>query len=366
MAMWKRALANLRQAGKRIETDGESVEASTAANPLQGKDYSTVTAYEGESLCTDAMAGQLMQGVQLSLAELEDRTIGWLYRGHPVMVFGVEVPEVEDVTRRQDFWQRVHLLSCCSALDSGGRSAWVGTDLGSIRAAFPDDSLMLCQSCLTTLNHDNYRRAGRTERQLIEQHFDFVSHVQRFSHQYFSDKPLFWKPGERPAPFDEAVQPGPAEASACPSCGCAPEGAGWRLPETIAAELSLAPGTCIPCAMREAPGCLHIDDASALSAARQRFNYFAASYSGKMESSWKLAEAILPLTWLPLLRGLEDLLPPPELFYQFDSARQPAVLAWPGQQRGILPDGASTGEPPSGWSLWTRREILREFGLKDS
>ncbi|MFI2813214.1 hypothetical protein [Microbulbifer zhoushanensis] len=374
MAMWKQALASLRHASRQVLADNGDPDAPRPGPSLQPGPETAATPPDAPTSqgapTAEAIEIQLNEGMQVSLSSLEPTPVGWTYRRHPVMVFGVEVPEVEDADRRREFWQRVHLLPCCGALDSGERSAWIGTDLEMMRSSFADSPLTLCQSCLTTLNHDDYRRADSRERQQIQQAFDFVGHVQRFSHQYFDTGYTFWQPGEAPSPADESSlvteEKEEKGIEACPGCGCASDQAGWRLPGSIGNQHSLPAGICIPCAVRQTRGCLHIDEEVALTAARLRFEYFAATYRGKMENSWKLAEAILPLTWLPLLRGLEKLLPAPELFYQFESGRAPAVLAWPGQHRGILPDGASTAEPPTDWSLWTRREILREFGLKDS
>lgn len=362
MALWKQALAKLRGAADTVrppesDTDsGAAVEPQAQPAAVGGE---TTAGPEGAnesrdarpaSAASEALARELRTGIQVSIGDLEPCTAGWRYRGHPVMVFGTEAPELADAGRRRDFFSLVHLFPCCGALESEERSVWVATDLAALNKAQPQGPFEFCRACLDAA----VGRGADTSR------FEFVTHVRSHAGSYFAESACYWEPGANPLP----LQPPADEAEgSCPNCGCASEEPGWQLCAADTQQLALPGGTCLLCAERQLDGCLHPGGAELLGAAQVRYRFLLSQAAQAPEPSWKLAEAILPLAWQPLLRGLQRMLPPPELFYAFSDSAAPAVLAWPALGRGVVEE-ALAPEDAEGWSLWSREQIESELGFK--
>ncbi|WP_308363740.1 MULTISPECIES: hypothetical protein [unclassified Microbulbifer] len=357
MALWKQALAKLRGAADSVRPpesgeDSESGPVAEAVAELVADDAVDATGSDQPAVADgEALARELRAGIQVSLGELEPCAAGWRYRGHPVMVFGAEAPELAEPERRRDFFSLVHLFPCCGALENDERSVWVATDLASLNEAQSQGPLNVCRTCLDA-------SAGRGS---ASAEFDFPAHVRSHADSYFSASACHWKPGANPLP----LQPPAAEAEgSCPNCGCASEEPGWQLSARDAEQLALPEGICLLCAERQVDGCLHLGETALLEAAWARYHYLVAQAAQTPAPSWKLAEAILPMAWQPLLRSLQQMLPPPELFYPIEEGVPPTVLAWPALSRGIVVDEALALEGVSGWSLWSRGQIESELGFK--
>lgn len=347
MALWKQTLAKLRGVDA---TPASRAKAQAEGDvEAQADDTEGVTQPEGDA--DSALARELRSGIEISIGDLENCGAGWRYRGHPVMVFGTDAPELEG-PRRRDFFSQVHLYPCCGALESETRSAWVGTDLAGINVSHGQGPFSLCRSCLEAA-------AGRSADPVA---FDFSSHVRSHGDSYFGEVPCYWRPGADSQPLR---LPAAEVEGSCPLCGCASEDAGWQLSVHDARQLSLDEGTCLLCAERRVEGCLHFQGEQLLSAARARYRFLVAQAAKAPVPSWKLAEAILPSGWQPLLQSLQRILPPPELFFDYAESLPPAVLAWPALSRGVVDRmGAAEKEAAAGWNLWTRAQIEAELGFK--
>jgi len=346
VALWKQALAKLRGA-----TDpAQPVEAGVETAVLEVEHAEEADARESESAAIDrnALARALQSGIQLSIGDLDPCGAGWRYRGHPVMVFGTEAPELEGEHRQRDFHSLVHLFPCCGALQTEGRSAWAGTDLQRINAEHGQGPFRFCKVCVEAA-------AGRGADPAA---FEFPAHVRSHADSYFADASCYWTPGANSEPLQPPAQ---ASGQGCPQCGCAALDDGWQLHDEDARRLALAEGICVLCAERRVDGCLHLSGEQLLAAARVRYDYLIGQAARAPAPSWKLAQAILPLGWQPLLHSLERVLPPPELFFECAESGQAAVLAWPALRRGVVERIA--GGNVADWKLWSRAQIEAELGF---
>ena len=355
MALWKQALAKLRGAadvakpsGTETECGGDD-ELALVDNDTEAEGEDAAPA--SKAVDRQALARELQSGIEVSLGDLEFLGAGWRYRGHPVMVFGADVPELE-AYRQRDFFSLVHLYPCSGVLQNETVAAWVGTDLEQINAVHGQGPFRLCRACLEAAAGRGANATG----------FEFASHVRSHGDSYFADAPCYWQPGANSEPLRA---PASGAGGNCPHCGCRAEEGGWQLASEDAEQLGLPVGSCLLCAERRVKGCLHLAGEELLAAARVRYHYLVAQAAKVPAPSWKLAEAILPLGWQPLLHSLQRVLPPPELFFVYVESAQPAVLAWPSLRRGIVESADSAREAiAEEWSLWTRTQIEAELGFK--
>ncbi|WP_193164894.1 hypothetical protein [Microbulbifer hainanensis] len=355
MALWKQALAKLRGAADEAKPSGVEAESGGDGEldvldeipAAEGED----TAPEPKAVDKQVLARELQSGIEVSLGDLEFLGAGWRYRGHPVMVFGADVRELE-ASQQRDFFSQIHLYPCSGVLQNETVGAWVGTDLEQINAGHGQGPFRLCRACLEAA-------AGRGA---DAARFDFASHVRSHGDSYFADAPCYWQPGANSEPLQA---PASRAEGDCPHCGCRAEEGGWQLASEDAQRLELPVGSCLLCAERRVKGCLHLTGEELLGAARVRYQYLVSQAAKVPAPSWRLAEAILPLGWQPLLQSLQRVLPPPELFYVYAESAQPAVLAWPSLRRGIVESVGGTEETiAEEWSLWTRGQIEAELGFK--
>lgn len=352
MALWKQALAKLRGSADKVPAAEANVDVAEAV--VEEAAAAEENSEEPEAgVGTDALARELRVGIEVSIGDLESCDAGWRYRGHPVMVFATEAPELNDPKRRREFFARAHLYPCCGALQSDRRSAWVASsDLGTINDSHGQGPFVYCKTCLEAV-------AGRGASPAA---FDFLSHVRNHGDSYFAKKAQYWQAGTDSQPLQAPA----AEAKgSCPKCGCTAEEPHWQLSTGDAQQLSLPEGICLLCAEREVDGCLYFGEAELLAAARVRYSDLLKKAAKAPAPSWKLAEAMLPLGWQPLLRRLQRMLPAPELFHTYDESMPPAILAWPDRARGVIEHGGGAeGQGAAGWSFWTRAQIEAELGFK--
>lgn len=358
MALWKHALAKLRGAAAGVEKDTAAVLVVAENGQVTSAEEVSAEVDDGnepaqaEEFDKNALARELQSGIEVSIGDLESCGAGWRFRGHPVMIFGTDAPELEDPQRRREFFSRAHLFPCCGALESEQRSAWIGTDLVQLNESHGQGPFNLCRTCVEAV-------AGRGADPAV---FDFASHVRSHGDSYFGVSACYWRPGENSQPLQPAVIE--AEGS-CPNCGCASKEAGWQLRTEDVRNLGQPERTCVLCAERSVEGCLHFEGEQLLEAARVRYRYLIGQAAKAPTPSWKLAEAILPLGWQPLLRSLQRILPPPELFFSYSETAEPAVLAWPALHRGIVETATNPEQSDATeWSLWTRAQIETELGFK--
>ncbi|WP_346838865.1 hypothetical protein [Microbulbifer sp. SAOS-129_SWC] len=343
MALWKQALAKLRGAADAAQPAEVEVEAAANENSTaHGSDVQ-------EGIDRSALARALQSGIEVSIGDLDACGAGWRYRGHPVMVFGTEAPELEDADKRRDFYSLVHLFPCCGALQTDQRSAWAGSDLQQINAEQGQGPFRFCKVCVEAA-------AGRGADPAT---FDFAAHVRSHGDSFFTQSCCYWAPGSNTEPLNAPVG---AAGRSCPHCGCAASGGGWQLHGEDAQHLAQEQGTCLLCAERRVDGCLHLASEQLLAAARIRYDYLIGQTARAPAPSWKLAQAILPLGWQPLLRSLERVLPPPALFFEYADSAPAAILAWPSLRRGVV-EHLGDGQVPD-WNLWSRAQIETELGFK--
>ncbi|MEX2963629.1 hypothetical protein [Microbulbifer sp. TYP-18] len=353
MALWKQALAKLRgPAAAKSSGETAAIANSDGTGSPEGTDGAGVageTPIPGDGQV--ALAQELRVGIEVSIGDLEPHPAGWRYRGHPVMVFGVDGPELTDGDKRREFFSLVHLHPCCAALRSDGRSAWVGTDLAAIDSSHGAGPFKLCRACLEAAG-------GRGADPDV---FDFSTHVSSQGDSYFAENACFWQSGHKVRPLQA---PPAAATGACPDCGCGSAAPGWQLDAEDARHLELPEGICVLCAERKGEGCLHLGGQLALEAASARYRDLVDRAAKAPVSSWKLVEAVLPLGWRPLLRSLQRQLPPPEPFYQYAESAPPAILAWPSLRRGIVAKPQGPDASGGDWRLWTRSQIEAELGFR--
>ena len=355
MALWKQALAILRGSADTVPASENAADIENGEIGLVDKVADKGSDGDNQPLSDEvdreALARELRVGIEVSIEDLEPCGAGWRYRGHPVLVFGADAPELSDPKRRQEFFAQAHLFPCCGALETEQRSVWVGTDFAAINKSHGQGPFKPCRACLEAT-------AGRGA---SVREFNFSVHVRSHGDSYFPAAACFWRPGSNALSLQT---PGAASGS-CPKCGCASAESHWQLSAQDAVQLNLPEGTCLLCAERDAEGCLYLSEQALLAAASARYRFLISQAARAPVASWKLAEAILPLGWQPLLRSLQRKLPPPELFLQFSTDTPPAVLAWPALHRGIVEArGEAQESNASGWNLWTRDQIEAELGFQ--
>lgn len=345
MALWKQAMSKLRgSTAKTSNTENDTPAVQVAPDQPSAETLQT------DATTSSALAQELRAGIEVSIGDLEAHPAGWRYRGHPVMVFGTDAPELDDAKRRRDFFSLIHLHPCCGALKSDSRSAWVGTDLTAMNSAHDQAPFKPCKPC-----HEATAGRGSAPSQ-----FDFVAHVRTHGDRYFESEPSHWRPG---SDILSISAPARKATGKCPKCGCASAEQGWQVNKKDTPGLGLPEGICLLCAEREVEGCLHYSEQQFMEAAVARYRYLMDQSAKTPAPSWKLAEALLPLSWQPLLRSLQRMLPPPELFYAYSETAEPAILAWPKLRRGISA-AAVDATSANGWSLWVREQIEKELGFQ--
>lgn len=311
----------------------------------------------------------LIKGMEVTLGDLDQTEHGWMYRGHPVMVYAVDVVAVEDQQVRREFFQRVHLASCCGALEDPAQAVWIGTAREAL-AAPGLDTTHACEYCLAKVNHRGFRSLGPRDRTRVAAGFSFHWHVSQYAQEFFSgDEANFWAPGKVVQALS-AIEPGSADSGTCGFCEWqVPAGHDWFVPVERGTQLGLSIDACVLCAQQQAMGVLTLPDASALEASRVRFSaqrentdVSAQDAAPESDRDWSRVRRQLPLSWHPLCEQLERKLSAPVLFHRFTGYEGVAVLAWPEHRRGIVAAEEERARLPEGWDFWTLRNVLGSLG----
>lgn len=321
-------------------------------------------------LCADAIEKALVQGMQVSLGDLEATPHGWCYRGQPVMVFAVDVTAVEDRAVRREFFHRIHLAPCCGALEDPAQAVWIGTAREQLAAPDLEQAPHVCEYCLTKVNYQGFRALPPRDRSRVAAGFSFFWHVSQYSDTYFpSDTPTFWAPGRAPQVVELS---GTAEPRHCGQCHWdVPADEPWLLPAEIAGELGIDGDCCVVCAQQQATGIFALPEDLALGASQARFQNLSQAGEEGVEAgdretgapaSWAEVRRWLPLSWHPLTLQLESRLGAPQLFQRFIGYEGTAVLAWPDYRRGIVVEESEKSSLPEGWDFWPRDQVLKSLG----
>ncbi|WP_231759418.1 hypothetical protein [Microbulbifer elongatus] len=312
----------------------------------------------------------LIQGMEVTLGDLDQTEHGWMYRGHPVMMFAVDVAAVEDQQVRREFFHRVHLASCCGALEDPAQVVWIGTAREALAAPGLEKAPHACEYCLAKVNHRGYRSLGPRDRSRVAAGFSFHWHVNQYAQEFFpGESPHFWAPGKLPQQLD-MIDSGEADQGTCGVCEWpVPADHGWFIPVERGAALGLAIDSCILCAQQQAMGVLTLPEEQALAASQARCEALrkgtavAEADSGEeTERDWTRVRRQLPLSWHPLCEQLERKLSAPVLFHRFTGYEGVAVLAWPEHRRGIVATDEERNRLPEGWDFWTMRSVLGSLG----
>ena len=308
----------------------------------------------------------LIKGMEVALGDLDQTEHGWMYRGHPVMVYAVDVAAVEDPQVRREFFHRVHLASCCGALEDPAQPVWIGTGREALAAPGLEKSPHACEYCLAKVNHRGYRSLGPRDRSRVAAGFSFHWHVSQYAPEFFSgDGAHFWAPGKVAQELHK-IAPDATDSGTCGFCEWpVPAGHEWFVPVERGAALGLSIDACVLCAQQQAAGVLTLPDASALEACRTRFGAQqgavtnpAATPEAETARDWARVRRQLPLSWHPLCEQLERKLSAPVLFHRFTGYEGVAVLAWPEHRRGIIAAEEERAGLPEGWDFWTLRSVL--------
>ncbi|WP_105103054.1 hypothetical protein [Microbulbifer pacificus] len=363
MGRWTRHLEALTQAISGI--GATPVAGAPDGDPVVDGPLETDVAGE-PPVATTSIEQALMQGMEVTLGDLRATEHGWLYRGSPVMVFAVDVAAVDDVQVRREFFQRIHLTSCCGALEDPGQVVWIGTAREVLAAPGLSAAPHACEYCLAKVNHRGFRGLGPRDRSRVAEALSFHWHVSQYAAEYFPESDAsFWRPG---APVQSLPQIAP-ESAASGSCGFCnwqvPAGREWFVPVERGLALGLSVDACVLCAQQQAMGVLALADDSALEASRMRWLAQTDTGDALDEESgrdWSWVRRQLPLAWHPLCEQLERRLSPPDLFYHFAGYEGVAVLAWPEHRRGIVASEDERAKLPEGWDFWTMRSVLGSLG----
>ncbi|WP_160154634.1 hypothetical protein [Microbulbifer sp. ALW1] len=318
----------------------------------------------------DAIAEALVKGMEVTLGDLDQTEHGWIYRGHPVMVYAVDVAAVEDQQIRGEFFHRVHLASCCGALEDPQQVVWVGTAREALAAPELTATPHPCEYCLAKVNHRGFRSLGPRDRNRVAAAFSFHWHVSQYAQEFFpGDEANFWAPGKVVQALQQ-IAPESAESGTCGFCEWqVPAGQHWFVPVERGMALGLSIDACVLCAQQQAMGVLTLPGNSALEASHARRSaQIESSHSPVQESDtesnreWSWVRRQLPLSWHPLCEQLERKLSAPVLFHRFAGYEGVAVLAWPEHRRGIVASEEDRAQLPEGWDFWTMRSVLGSLG----
>ncbi|MBN8430432.1 hypothetical protein JF535_06135 [Microbulbifer salipaludis] len=372
MSRWSRHLEALTQAISGM--GGRDVhDAATGQDILEREAPETVTASvdAAEPDRHSASVEQaLVRGMEVTLGDLESTEHGWMYRGNPVMVYAVDVAAVEDQQVRKEFFHRVHLASCCGALEDPAQVVWIGTAREALAAPGLSGTPHACEYCLTKVNHRGFRGLGPRDRTRVADGFSFHWHVSQYAQEFFSSEEAhFWAPGKSVQVVGD-VEPEAADHGTCGFCEWpVPAGHDWFVPVERGAALGLSMDACILCAQQQAMGVLTLPETSALAASQARFDtkqehpaMSAHDAETETERDWSRVRRQLPLSWHPLCEQLERKLSAPVLFHRFTGYEGVAVLAWPEHRRGIVATEEERARLPEGWDFWTMRSVLGSLG----
>lgn len=355
---------------------------SPAVETSMAESHKTNTETDDFTLpAADTLEQALMQGMEVALGDLESTANGWMYRGHPVMVFAVDVAAVEDQQVRREFFHRVHLASCCGALEDPAQPVWIGTARDVLAAPGLEQSPHACEYCLTKVNHRGYRSLGPRDRARAAAALSFHWHVSQYSDEFFpGDQARFWAPGKMPQRLEDIAPEATASAGTCGFCEWpVPESEGWFIPVERGMTLGLSVDSCILCAQQQAAGLLILPEAGSLNASEARCDYWRREIetldgpAGISETSeqpveaaserdWQRVRRQLPLSWHPLCEQLERKLAPPVLHHRFAGYEGVAILAWPEHRRGIVANDQERERLPEGWEFWSMSSVLGSLG----
>ena len=380
MSRWSRHLEALTQAisgmgssaGATSGVDAESdVVLDQTPEPLDSP--GGAAGQESPEVQDGSIQQALVKGMEVALGDLDQTEHGWMYRGHPVMVYAVDVSVVEDQQVRKEFYHRVHLASCCGALEDPAQAVWIGTSREALAAPGLEATPHACEYCLAKVNHRGFRSLGPRDRNRVAQAFNFQWHVSQYAQEFFpGDEAHFWAPG-KVAQSLESIEPEAADVGTCGFCEWqVPADHHWFVPVERGTALGLSIDACVLCAQQQAMGVLTLPDDSALAASRARhttqlqlarFPKEEPEEEGvEGERDWTSVRRQLPLSWHPLCEQLERKLSAPVLFHRFTGYEGVAVLAWPEHRRGIVASEEERALLPEGWDFWSMRSVLGSLG----
>ncbi|AQQ68836.1 hypothetical protein Mag101_15250 [Microbulbifer agarilyticus] len=324
---------------------------------------------EGTSAPDSSIEQALLKGMEVTLGDLDQTEHGWMYRGHPVMVYAVDVAAVDDPQVRKEFFHRIHLASCCGALEVPDQVVWIGTAREALAAPGLESAPHVCEHCLAKVNHRGYRSLGPRDRKRVAEAFNFQWHVSQYAQEFFAaDAAHFWAPGKQARALEQ-IEPDAADSGTCGFCEWqVPAGNGWFVPVQRGMELGLSVDSCVLCAQQQAMGVLTLPDDSALAASQARCVDQESAQSSSPEEasederSWTQVRRQLPLSWHPLCEQLERSLSAPVLFQRFTGYEGVAVLAWPEHRRGIVASAEDRELLPEGWDFWIMQDVLGSLG----
>lgn len=380
MSRWSRHLEALTQA---ISGMGASPSAPSVSESAEGETAVLAVAVEEETggpeeasedlALLDVPDGSieqaLIKGMEVALGDLDQTEHGWMYRGHPVMVYAVDVTAVDDQQVRKEFFHRIHLASCCGALEDPEQAVWIGTGREVLAAPGLEHTPHACEYCLAKVNHRGFRSLGPRDRNRVAAAFSFHWHVSQYAQEFFpGEEAHFWAPGKVAQPLEQ-IEPQAADSGTCGFCEWqVPAGHDWFVPVERGTELGLSIDACVLCAQQQAMGVLTLPDAGALEASHARHSaqreaaYVLDKESEPSERDWSGVRRQLPLSWHPLCEQLERKLSAPTLFHRFTGYEGVAVLAWPEHRRGIIASEEERALLPEGWDFWTMRSVLGSLG----
>lgn len=353
------------------------LEASVAPEPASESemvDSDSAAEHSGTSElpALESLEQALVRGMEVALGDLEQTAHGWIYRGHPVMVYAVDVAAVEDPQVRGEFFHRIHLASCCGALEDPEQPVWIGTAREALFAPGLEQSPHACEYCLAKVNHRGYRSLGPRDRGRVASALSFHWHVSQYADELFpAGEASFWTPGKLPQPLAELAPEVEADAGTCGFCEWpVPAGEAWFVPVDRGVSLGLKVDACILCAQQQAAGVLTLPEDRALAASEARFRYWQERLAEEIgpvadaeeERNWQRVRRQLPLDWHPLCEQLERKLAAPTLFQRFAGYDGVAVLAWPEHRRGIVASESERERLPEGWDFWTISGVLGSLG----
>ena len=365
MGRWIRHLEALTQVVSGMGTSREA-QADSVAEQETVDDADAIETGAAPDTPADSIEQALIQGMEVTLGDLQPTRHGWLYRGNPVMVYAVDVVVVEDVQVRREFFQRIHLTSCCGALEDPAQVVWIGTARDALAAPGLDTAPHACEYCLAKVNHRGFRSLGPRDRSRVAGALSFHWHVNQYADEYFpASETTFWGPGKPVQPL-RRIAPDAADSGTCGFCSWqVPPGQDWFVPVERGLVLGLSLDACVLCAQQQAMGVLTLADTSALDASQARCTALAErlpSAEPEEPRSWSWVRRQLPLAWHPLCEQLERRLSAPDLFHHFAGYEGVAVLAWPEHRRGIVATEEDRAKLPEGWDFWTMRSVLESLG----
>lgn len=307
---------------------------------------------------------QLRNGICVAIEELQHDQQGWLYRGIPVMVFGVDVEACEDLDVRSEFKRKIHLLSCCHALDQHTQLVWVGTDVHQLQSEDLHSPLDLCDACLTQLNYYGYSHLDRDDQREIKSDFDFQRFTALYSTEYFKDGPdRYWNElGGVEVCSDDFLS-----GKDCQICGYQSTKPGHILSKEYTNNRG---EVCIPCAHRSVDTPLLISSERANEIYPSRLKQLSAPVESWEQLRQHLKHAWHGLSYHLQVQGL-DL---PELYRAIDVGHQNsdiestvvetlvATLYWEDSHRGIVDEFQKSVAPDiEGVDIWAMQEVLKNF-----